>query len=301
MENSEQAKILRDQGLYKYMDDNKTLFTTDVPMTTVFGKLKISVAKELVSAAATETNNTGFSAEKLYAKSIACEMASLLGSRAKVQFGNLNERVLFNSIHGGVSYYYNASDATSGARLQELWNGLNTNVTLLTVDYMTPAQITVFGTKIAAFVELGGTATSVNVISPVCTAEFKNDLKNSSALVKNIKDLGKNFKISNPTFFNGLNYACKIPPYPVHHTPVNFLVTDSVTGEPIEFVASTLSISKLTPTSNEEGLIAFPNVRAGKTKATFAHKDYITGSLMVNVCRGVANNFIFKMIPIIKP
>jgi len=296
MENDEQAKMKRDQGLVTFMNDFKTIFVADVPMNVAFGQLKSCSAAEIISAAATEIDNTGFCADKLIAKHIACNMASVLGSVARVQFGLLGNQTLLNSIHGGVSYYFSVSDAICGARLQTAWNVLNNNSTILTVDYLTPDQLKNFQTVINTFVNLGGITTSANVASPAATAKFKSDLKKSSGTVVTIKDLGKNYKLLNLPFYIGLNNACKIPPINVHHTPVNFNLIDSVTGVVLEFVKCSLSRTKLSAISNALGVLSFKTVRAGIATAKFTLNDYVEGTSIVYIKRGVENNFTFKMV-----
>jgi hypothetical protein len=281
MNNKLEAKVKRDNSLATFLGDNATAYAGD----TAFE-----------AAAAAEVNNTGYSYKKVIAKDDASVLASQLCGNSQVSLDLSGNFIVSKSLNPNVSFYSHASDVTSAARLQNAHDIMSTNVSIITPEYVTPAQLTTLQTKINTFTGLSGTTTSVNSTSPILTKAVSDDAKIGAADVIVLKKLGKKYQITNPTFYSGLEKVCKIPPITVRHTPVNITITDSVTLALLPGVKGTLSKTKELGSSTSAGIMAYTDVSAGLAISTYKLVGYITGVQNVRIKRGVANTFAFALV-----
>ena len=128
------------------------------------------------------------------------------------------------------------------------------------------------------------------------TKALSTAVKKGSADVLNIKKLAKKYLVTNPTFYDGLEKVCKIPPITIRHTPVIITVTEAATGLPLAKVHSTLSKTTELGVGTDAGIVNYTNVSAGLAIATCMADGYITGVRRVRIKRGKTNAFAFALV-----
>lgn len=296
MNNSQEAKITRDNSLCTFLVDNVEEYTGDVAFQAIATKTAADFVTTTKAAADAAANNTGFSIDKVIAKDGASIYACQLCASSQVKLDLDNNNVVSKSLNSTVSFYSNSSDSLSASRLQNVHDVMETNLAIITVDYLTAAQLVTLQTKITDYTKLSGTTTSVNTTSPVKTKALNTAIKVGAADVLNIKKLARKYLTSNPTFYENLMKVCKIPAITIRHTPVTLTVTESLTGTPLANAHSTLSKTTELGTGTDAGIVTYTNVSAGNAIATCAVEGYITGIRTVKIKRGKANAFFFVLV-----
>ena len=299
MTKNESAKMNRNTATCTCLEKFLATFsTTDPALKSCYTKIKDDTADTVLSAIAASANNTGYSADKIIAKKEVSLIASSLSGSAQVKFDILNNNTLSKSLNSTISFYINASDAVTEVRLMNAYDIMNTNVTLITADYITPAQLTEFLNKITAYTTISGTSMNVNKVSPVLTAKFKSDLKLTSQDIISIKKIMLKYKKSNPEFYYAVMISCKIPTVPVSHTPFVVTISSSIDGSPIPDVKGTLTNSNETPMSNKIGIMTYETVLGGNKVATFTHPEFISKEVDIHIISGETNSLSITMTPI---
>jgi len=296
MTNEEDARIKRDNSLCTFLATNAAAFKGDIAFEAIVTKTTSDYAATVLAATAAETDNKGYSLEKVHAKEAACLLASQLCASSQVKLDLLGNVIVSSSLNSTVTFYSQATDVQSASRMQNVLDIMETNLAIITVGYLTEVQLSDFQTKINTFKGLSGTTTSVNSSSPITTKALIAAIKTGAANVVTVKKLAKKYPIINPPFYAGLLMACKIPPIVVRHTPVNITVTDAITKAPIENVKGTLSKTVELGLSTSTGIIPYSNVSAGTAISTYKLTGYMTGVQTVKIKRGVTNSFAFAMV-----
>ncbi len=111
----------------------------------------------------------------------------------------------------------------------------------------------------------------------------------------------KKYKTTNPTFYDGLLAACKMPAVTILHTPVYIKVIDesstSVPPAVLADVQGTLTKSKQLPVTNVAGIMVYNNVQGGKATSTFAKPGFITKIVEMPIVSGKTNTFTVALTP----
>jgi len=297
MTNEAQARYTRNESLESFFESNSTAYTADAAMKAAVTAFKADSATAIASSIIAETDNKGYSAEKFLSKETASNTAADLCANCQVKLDLLGKITISQSIYGISTYYSHVSDALCTSRLLSVHSILLANLSILTPDYLTEVQLTAFLGQINSFTGLRGSSSFVLGGETVATKQAESDLKVTNADVISLKKVGRKYKTSNPTFYNGLMQACKIPTITVRHTPVILTVIDSVTKLPIGNVTSTLSKSKGLLVSNPEGIVNHSNVSAGNAISTLAKQGYISKLTPIKVLRGQTNAFTIALTP----
>jgi len=266
-------------------------------MTTIADQFEIDSANVVKSSIAAETDNSGYSAKKHINKVAACETAAALCANSQVKLNLTGNLVVSNALNSTTAYYFGVADALCGSRLMGVYDIMSTNLALITPDYLKAPQLAAFLSQITAFTGLTGTTSAANEGLPVLTDQFATDLKVTNADVLTIKKAGLKYKSSNPSFYNGLLKACKIPAIAVRHTTVVMKISDANTTGVIAGVAGTLTKTKKLPVSNVSGIMTYTTVQAGDATATFTKKGYITKVIPVHIFQGGVNTSIVTLMP----
>jgi len=296
MTSVEDSQIKRDNSTCTYLQKNAVAFKDDVAFETLVAKTKADYALTVIAAAATTEDNTGYSAEKMFAKTEAGTFCSECCASSQVKLDLLGNITLYQSLNSSTSFYTKAADARSASRLQNMHDVMQTNLAIITPDYLTAAQLTTLQNKIDKYTSTSGTTTEVNSTSPVKTQALVNAIKTGAKNVINLKKLARKYSATNPTFYNELVRVCKLPAISIRHTPVNITVTDAATGLPLPGVIGTLSKTAELGVGTQSGIINYTNVLAGKAIATYAHPGYITGIQNIKIKRGRTNAFAFALL-----
>ena len=296
MTNVEDAKIKRDGSLCNCLKVNAAVYKDDVAFEAIATKTNADYAITVLAAAAAETDNSGYSVEKQQAKEVASQLASQLCSSSQVKLDLLENIIVSRSLNSTITYYSQATDVQAASRMQNVHDVMEASLAIITVGYLTEAQLADFQTKINNFTGLSGTTTTVNRASPVATKALKAAIKTGASNALTVKKLVKKYPLINPKFHGEVLAACKIPPIIVRHTPVNITVTDAKTKVLLPNVEGTLSKTVELGLSNNYGIIPYANVSAGKAISTYKLYGYITGVQIVNIKRGVTNTFAFALL-----
>ena len=297
MNNGQQSRLTRNAALNTFMGLNLASYTTDAAMTTIATKMNADSAAAVTASIAAEADNTGYAAQKDLAKLKASNTAAALCDNCQVKLVLLGDLIISQSLNGTYTHYYGAADALCGSRLMAVYNVMETNLALITVDYLTAAELSAFLLEINAFTALTGSTSAVNGGSSVLTKQFATDLKQTNVDVETIKKVGKKYKKLNLVFYNGLMKACKIPAITVRHTTVAYTITDSSTTGVLAGVAGTLSKSKELPVSNVGCVMTYTTVPAGAATASFSKTGYITQIVAIDILQGKMNTSNVSMVP----
>ena len=297
MTNELQARMTRNASLITFVDDNATKYADNPAFIALVVKVKADSAKAVTASIAAASDNTGYSAEKMVAKVATCAEAAELCASSIVKLDLLGNLILARSLNGTVTYYFGQSDALCGSRLMAVYNVMHDNLSLITVDYLTAAQLATFLTTITKFTGLTGSTSSVNGGAAVLTKEFEDDMKVTNENVLTVKLLAKKYKKSDVSFYNLLIKACKIPAITVRHTPVIFNIINTETTGVVAGVEGTLSKSKEVVFSNVGGVLPYRTVLAGAAIGTFKKVGFITKIVAVDIVRGRTNTFSVELVP----
>ncbi len=297
MTNKAQAKLTRNETVENLMEAQAAEYNTDAAMKTIVVKFKTDCATANASSIIAETDNSGYSAEKHLAKDAVCATAAALSANCQVKLDILGNIIASQSLNGTLSYYSSTSDALCSSRLKSVHNSMSENLTVLTPDYLTAAQLTAFLGQINTFSELRGTSGLVIGGETVATKQAATDLKVTDKDVVNIKKVALKYKKLNLPFYNKVINACRTPRISVHHTPVEVTVTDAATNEPLGGVSSTFTKSKEIQISNPQGIISYITMSAGNTIATLVKKGYISKLVPYKIVRAQMNEFSVSLTP----
>jgi hypothetical protein len=299
MTKRESARMNRNTGTCTCLDKFLSVFsTTDPALKEIYTKMKADSADTVLSAIAASANNTGYSADKIIAKNEVSLIASTLCSAAQVKLDLLKNNTLSKSLNSSQSYYSAASDAVAEVRLLNVYDIMNNNATLITTNFVSPADLTNFLNKINTYTTISGTSMNINKSSPVLTAKFKSDLKLTSEDIVSIKKLMLKYKKSNPTFYYTVIASCMIPVVAVSHTPLIITITNSMDGSAISDVKGGLTNSTMTPISNSKGIMSYETTAGGDKVATFSHPKFLPKSVDIHIISGESNTLSITMNPI---
>ncbi len=291
MNNEAQARLTRNGIVNSYLAKNAAVFATDVAMKTISAKFVKDTDVAAAASIEAEIDNTGYSAEKLLAKTTASITAAELCGNCQVKLDISENTIVSSSLHAAVTYYSTVAAALCCSRLMGVYNILLENLTLITSDYLTAAQLESFLEEINTYKELVGRAGMVIGGETVATKLAESTLKVTNADLVTMQKAALKYKSKNPTFYKGLIKSIKIPTISVRHTPVVVTVFDAVTKELIGGVSVKMTKSKETHVTNLEGIMTSNTVSAGNTMATLDKLGYFSTLKQWKILRGQINEF----------
>ena len=299
MTNTQKAQDTRNVSVCECLviPANAAIYESDVPLSTIAAKMIADTAAAVAAGAAAAADNTGYSLDKVIAKDAVAAMGANLCDRCIVKLNLLGNNALAKSLNGAETFYSKAADALCVSRLTNVYTIMNNNLTLITADYLTAAQLTTFSTAITDFSAMRGSTVSVNDNSPVLTKAYATAMKLTSADVVIIKSLLKFYKLSHPLFYASMMKACKMPAITVRHTPVVINVFNAITTAGLSGAESMLTKSKEVLISNFYGVIKYTKVSAGFCMGTISKPDYISKVIPMEIIRGATNTFNVALVP----
>ena len=289
--------MTRNTGTCVFLAANTAATTGDTAFIAAATKMETDTASADLAADAAAADNSGYSVDKLIGKDEVSQMAAELCARCIVQMTIIGNNAVKNSLKSAVSYYLSASDAVCVTRLMSVYNVMETNLLLITPEYLTAAQLVTFLAKINSFRTMKGSTTFVNTNMPVLTAQLKTDLAETNLSIASLKLLSKKYKTTNTLFYDGLWAACKMPAVAVRHTPLTITLVSESTGEVLPGVQGTLTKSKQLPISSVAGIMLYTNVQGGKATGTFAKPGFETKIVEMPIVSGKANSFFVNLTP----
>ena len=295
MNNTEQAKMARNQGIESFATKNASVYAADPAMMALAAKFVIDKKAAADIAALMGADNSGFSQNKADAKFDMADFAAMLCGAAQVKLDSLGKQEIANQLHDAISYYTGPADAEAAARAQAAHDTMFTNQAIITDDYVKLAELTTLQSLITAFTDTKGTSQIVHSATPALTLQFRAAIKATDEDAKNFVKLGRKYKKANKTFFDALEAVCKTPAIAVQHTHVDVTIKDSATNKPIAGAIATLSNSKKTSASNNDGFLHFDQVGGGNATLTVTATGYQTFTMLIHIDSGKDNSFNIVM------
>lgn len=291
MNNLEQAKMTRNEGIATFLNTNAAAYTSDNAMkalVTRFLKNKKAVTDD---AALMTADNSGFSQMKVDAKFDAADFAATLCGAAQVKLDELGKHDVSVLLHDAVSYYTAPADADAATRLQAAHDVIDANLAIITDDYVKAAELASLQTLIDTFNATTGTSQAVHSTTPAVTASFKSNIKLTDADAKDFVKLVRKYKSSNKNFYEGIIAVSKTPAVAVQHTSVDITITDAATNAPVAGAVATLSNSKKTAASIANGFAHFEQVGGGNVTLSITATGYKPFTMLVHINAGKDNSF----------
>jgi hypothetical protein len=264
MNNLEQAKITRNEGMETFLNQNSNTFKSDVAMSALVTKFINNKKNVTDIAKLMGADNSGFSQNKVDAKFDMGDFASVLCGTAQVKLDELGKHDASVQLHDAITYYTSPADAEAAARAQAAHDVMIANLADLSPDYVKQDELDSLQTLITTFTGTQGTSQAVRSATPAVTAQFKSNIKQTDNDAQNLVKLARKYKATNKSFFDALVAVCKTPAVAVHHTNVDVVVKNNATNTAIVGAIATLSNSKKTATSIDTGFLHFEQVSGGQ-------------------------------------
>ncbi len=298
MNTNDSAQMSANEATYQYLltDAAIAVITKDLAvseMVVLFNKNRLASIK---SSSEAGVDNSGFSQDKLDAKVEMCFQAACLAGSAQVKLDSLGKNSISRQMHSAESYYFHTADSESSTLAKALHDLLVLNLTLLTPNYVTDAQLIAFQTIITLFMTTQGSSDAVHKISPELTQAFNNDLSACKKNGNDLKKLIKKYKKSNSLFYKSLVNVMK-PKFTVHHTDVDLLIIDAITGLPIPEAVATFSDSAKTGVSKEDGSLLVEEVAHGEEIMTITSANHLPSVTTIKIVSGRTNSFKIMLTP----
>ncbi len=286
------AQLSTNEALHQYLNNKEVvaLLANDLAANNLIIKFEANRVKSIASAAAAGVNNAGFSTDKLNAKEAMAFKAACMAGSAQVKFDELGKHSLSKQLQDSETYYLHAADSESSTYAQAACDLLTLNLTILTPEFCTAADLLEFQSLINSFMVTQGSSLKVHKISPELTLQLATDLKASRKNTTDLIKITKKYKKSNNVFYKSLVDVSR-PKLVVHHNDVLLTIIDQKTGNLIKGAAATLSNSTKTGSSNEEGTILLEEISGGNPTLTIEADEYIKYSAPIHVESGRQNEF----------
>lgn len=289
---SDKAQLAANEGLKKYIASDEFIAVT-TNNTAVIAKSVLFTTnsnKAVASAAAAYISNAGFSQDKLDAKETLAFTVSYMAGNAQVKLDELNLQSLSMQLHDSETYYSHAADAECASRAQAACTLMTSKQSIITDEYVKLTELTALQAFIVSFLSLQGTSEEMHTVSPQLTKQFKDDIKLTKKIAKDLIKLSKRYKNSDSAYYNSLVDLAK-PKIPVHHTDVEIYVYNLATGEPVNLAEASLSNTKKTDTSTSDGMLSIDEIRAGNPMLSIKAPDYNPYLGMIHIVSGTTNSF----------
>jgi hypothetical protein len=297
MTNREQAKMTMYAGIDSFLldTDNAAIYAGNLAFTTE--KAIFDTAYTLVKkrAAKTGTDNSGFSLGKDEAKEEMAKKAATLSGFAFVRFNALGEMDLAGQLLIRDTDYLFVADALSVSRAQAAMELMNTNLAMLTPDYVTAADILALSTAINNTQNALGASDAAHQTEPQDTSAFKDSLPPLDNSIDNLKLLARFFQDSATEFYEEFLLVCELPPVNVHHTKIIVTVTASENSNAIAGATGTLSNTDKTGTSDLNGLMTIEEVPGGIAVLTVNAPGRQQVQTQLSIQQGKDNNVSVEM------
>lgn len=292
MTNTEQAQKTMFVALDKELDDDEAAYAGNEDFEAEVGLFKEALAANNAKAVAAHQDNSGFSADKLKQKIVLGDMGSNLSGKAYVKLMNIGRQDLADQLHVEPTDYKQAADSQCVVMAKAGHKLMSDNLALLSpTGTITAAMLTDFMNEIVKFEAIQGTSETVHEVSPILTQAFKDSFEPVMLRVGNLKYLVRDYKTSNPGFYDRLMASTVIPTINVHHTYVEVHVVWKNSGAAVEGMIFSLSNSKKTATSDWQGNAKLSEVQSGKAVLKGELAGKVKYEAHIEIKRGKMNHF----------
>ncbi len=292
------AQLTSNEATHQYIisDVAQAIISKDAAATEKVAEFETNRLAAINSGAAAGINNSGFSQDKLDAKEEMGFMAACLGGNAQVKLDELGKNAISKQINSNESYYDHLTDSEASTEAQALHDLLEVNIAFLTPNYVTLPELVSFQSLIANYLTIQGSSEAVHKISPELTLAFANDLKASRKSGLDLLKLLKKYKKTNKVFYKSMGDVLKLK-ITVHHTDVDVLVLDAVTGHPVQGAIATFSDSNKTGISLDDGSLLVEEISHGVKTMTIKSDKHLVSITTINIASGRTNSFKIELLP----
>ena len=254
-------------------------------------------AKQINSdlAAATHTLNDGFSQEKHDKKTLLANKAALYAGKAYVALSLLDKTSLAEQFHKEPSDYTGIADLECSTLADNTITLLKENLDDLKPDAVTNENIDELQKVKDDFLAQKGNSQHVHEIAPELRKAFDDSFAPVKYRINHLLYIVRDFKESDPAFFDRVNTCSILPPIPVHHTSSVITLTDKATGKPLEGGEFEFVKAKKKVITDYDGIGEVYIMRYGKDLLIGTYKGVIIYQEHVDIHRGSVNQFIITI------
>ena len=247
--------------------------------------------------AAVNVQQDDTSGNSLASSTTKTNMAKLVikfAKRGVVKAKNANNFVLAAELDEPITYILNASKIVAVQRATSMRNTMNSNLTLLTT--INAANITQIDNAITAYDTVKDNPTiAIQLKKANGTDVLSSNYTLMDAVVENMYDLVYSYyEDSKPAMVDELMLAKQILNTGIHHTSVNFAVTDEFDNLLLRATVKDVKSGKIYE-ADDEGNLNIPKHRAGHFHFIISNLGFTDVDMGIDVKQGMKNNFTVKM------
>ena len=247
--------------------------------------------------AAVNVQQDDTSGNSLASSTTKTNMAKLVikfAKRGVVKAKNANNFVLAAELDEPITYILNASKIVAVQRATSMRNTMNSNLTLLTT--INAANITQIDNAITAYDTVKDNPTiAIQLKKANGTDVLSSNYTLMDAVVENMYDLVyRYYEDSKPAMVDELMLAKQILNTGIHHTSVNFAVTDEFDNLLLRATVKDVKSGKIYE-ADDEGNLNIPKHRAGHFHFIISNLGFTDVDMGIDVKQGMKNNFTVKM------
>ena len=295
MTNDQQAEMNMFDGFDAELTADSTVFSGNPKMVTKVGVFRAALAENKACANSAHPNNSGYSQLKKDKKLAVSETASILTGQAHVALTDLGKGEIARLLHINPTDYSSASDSECGSLLQSAYDIMFANKADLCPDTFELQELTDFQTEITEFVTAKGVSEWVHDVSPTLTKAFEESFVPVRKAIEQLKLMARKYKKTNKPFYARFMASTIISAVNVHHTFVDIIVLDKVTGNPLEGIQLTLTKGKKSGLTDYQGKLSIERVMNGKDVVTGTYKGKVVCEEHIEIIKGKRNGFEFLL------
>lgn len=292
MNNEQQAETTEFNSVDTVLTNWNSTWTGNVATSDAVTEFRLRKLTNHDLAIETGADNSGFSQNKLIAKTNAANEAATLTGIAYVRFKKLGRNDLANQLDISVTNFTQASDGNSETLLNANSKLMRDNISLLNPDYVTPTEVDALDELIVIYEETQGTSTSVHSASPEIQAQFNDSFAPVKEEIDFLKLIvKKQFKLTFPKFYDQLAAASKLPTVNVHHTIMSMHATKKSDGSVVEGLLISETKSGKNAVTNYLGDATINEVKNGTDVMTAIYNGQPVYTGHINNKRGHNNHY----------
>ncbi len=300
MDNLQQAEMSKYLNFKTQMANDALIYQNNPAVVTAVVAFNAANDINLQAAANAHPVNAGYSDEKRKFKKILSKMASNLSGKAWVRLTALGKTAIADKLFVNPNDFFSLADSAFIALCTGAYDIMLANINDLKPDYVTDANLVTFLGKINTFSGLKGTSDLVHEVSPLLTKAFEESFKPVSQAIEVVKLMVRDYDDEDyadydPDFYDRTMTSTHLPAVNVHHTYVNIVAIDKITGKALEGILFTLTNAKKSGTTDWEGKVTLERPKAGKDILTGVLNGKVVYLEHIEIKRGKNNDFQLQL------
>ncbi|MEI8204709.1 MAG: hypothetical protein WCH34_16945 [Bacteroidota bacterium] len=300
MDNLQQAEMSRNLNFKTQMANDALIYQNNPAMVQAVADFNAANDINLQCASEAHPNNSGYSDEKRKYKKSLSKMASNLSGKAWVKLTALGKTAVADKLFVNPNDFFSLADSAFIALCTGAYDIMLANITDLKPDYVTDANLVTLHNNINTFSGLQGTSDLVHEASPLLTKAFEESFKPVRQAIEVAKLLVRDYDDEdyadyNPEFYKRTMASTHLPVVNVHHTFVNIVALDKITGKAIEGILFTLTNAKKSGSTDWEGKLTLERPKAGKDILTGVLNGKVVYLEHIEIKRGTNNDFNLEL------